>query len=51
MPLLNEIEVIVNLVDVQLGRQLVKMQGDVSQMQRIILQGAFTFSRQRYFLF
>ena len=44
MPLLNEIEVIVNLVDVQLGRQLVKMEGDVSQMQRIILQGAIALS-------
>ena len=51
MPLLNEIEVIVNLVDVQLGRQLVKMEGDVSQMQCIILQGAFALSRQGYFLF
>ena len=44
MPLLNEIEVIVNLVDVQLGRQLVKMEGDVSQMQCIILQGAIALS-------
>ena len=51
MSLLDEVEVIVDLVDIQLGRQLVKMEGDVSQMQCIILQGAFALSRQGYFLF
>ena len=50
MPLLNEIEVIVDLVDVQVGRQLAKMKGDVSQMQRIVLQRAFALSRERHFL-
>ena len=50
MPLLNEIEVIVNLVDIQLGRQLVKVKGDVGQMQRIVLQRAFALSRERHFL-
>ena len=44
MSLLDEVEVIVNLVDVQLGRQLVKMEGDVRQMQCIILQGAIALS-------
>ena len=44
MSLLDEVEVIVDLVDIQLGRQLDKMEGDVSQMQRIILQGAIALS-------
>ena len=44
MSLLDEVEVIVDLVDIQLGRQLVKMEGDVSQMHCIILQGAIALS-------
>ena len=44
VPLLNEIEVIVNLVNVQLGRELVEMQRYLSQMKGIVLQGAFAFS-------
>lgn len=37
MPLLNKVEVIVDLVDIQLGGQLVKMKGNVSQMEGIVL--------------
>ena len=50
VPLLNEVEVIVDLVDVQFGGQLVEVKGDVCQMEGVVPQGAFAFSRDRDFL-
>lgn len=44
MALLDKVEVIVDLADVQFGRQLVKMKGNVGQVKGMFVQRAFALS-------